>query len=157
MADNITVQVKGLAELKAKFDAMKFNLNKYMVAAGKEAGNNLLDTEGLRKYPPETSANMPPTPYYIRGVGMQYKYGNNGKSEKLGSQYHIDAVPYGARIYNMASYAKHVSGEEGDQSKAMAAKGWKQLYGTAMEKLDMITRVFTAWVEKALKDSGLKG
>lgn len=155
---NVQIQVKGMKEVEAKLSKLGKSLESYMQQAASQSAVEILDTEGLRTYPPSTGANQPPTPYYIRGVGMQRagkrkpEY-NDGKSEKLGSQFHVDKVPYGARIANRASYAKHVIGE--DQAKHMAAIGWKSLPKFVKEKISDIRKTFDAWVKKAIKDAGL--
>ena len=43
-----------------------------MVEAGQKIGRLVLDTQGLRTYPPETSANRPPEPYYVRGRAIHF-------------------------------------------------------------------------------------
>ena len=75
-------------------------------------------------YPPETAANRPPAPFYIRGRGTQLvSGGNTGKSEQLLQRWKIrrktaDKV----QITNNASYAGFVIGE--DQTGFHRARGW---------------------------------
>ena len=81
----VQIEVKGLDKVLAAFDRFPNEIDKYITQAGYESAERIvLPTQGLRTYPPMTSANQPPTPYYIRGRGMQYKYGNDMKSENLG-------------------------------------------------------------------------
>ena len=153
--DGIQINYVGLDEIASKLKAVGTKLSKYLSQAAVEVSKNeILATEGLKKYPPETAANQPPTPYYIRGHGTQYKSKNNGKSKNLGSRFTINRVPYGARIGNNASYAPHVIGE--NQARAMDKIGWRKLKDVAGEKVDKIKSTFTAWINKAMRDSGLK-
>ena len=156
MADEgIQINFFGLDVLEKRLKEVGTKLSKYLSQAAVEAAKNeILATEGLKKYPPATEANQPPTPYYIRGRGTQYKSKNNGKSEKLGSRFTVNKVPYGARIGNNASYARYVVGE--DQSHVMKEIGWRKLKDVAKDKRKEIKQVFTAWINKALRDSGLK-
>ena len=154
MAD-INIRVEGIQAIEAGLTFLKVNLQKYLQAAGVEAAKqDVLKTEGLQKYPPATSANRPPVPYYIRGRGTQYKNGNNGKSEKLGSNWHVDKVPYGAQASNKVSYAKFVNGD--DQAKAMEKIGWRKITEVAEEKVKAIEKRFYTWISKALLDAKLK-
>lgn len=155
MTETIHVEVQGLDKLQAALRRFPQQSQRYLQAAGEEAGKDLLKVEGLQKYPPETAANMPPTPYYIRGRGTEYGYGNKGNSERLGTQWYTKpALPYGTEIGNRASYAPYVHGDE--QARAMARIGWRKLFDVAMERLPQITKVYQKWVDKLLHDIGLK-
>lgn len=129
--------------------------------AGMEALNEILDTEGLRAYPPETAANMPPTPYYIRGQGMQYASYNTGSSERYGSRYggdggdawSLSARGYTAKAENTASYAPYVGGQQ--QAAHMARKGWRKLWDVAREKRETIRNIYDKWVAYTLRKAGL--
>jgi hypothetical protein len=154
--DFIRIEVKGLKELQAAIAKFPQQSAKYLGQAGEEAAKRVLfTTEGLKKYPPAGAANAPPTPYYIRGRGTQYKSGNTGKSEKLGTQWYAKRQGYTTLVGNRASYAKWVHGDE-DQASFMAPKGWRKLLEVAKEKMDDILKVYDAWVDKLLKDVGLK-
>ena len=72
------IKINGLDRLRNIFGQFPAESKRYLDAAGKEAGEEVVNTVGLRRYPPATAANAPPTPYYIRGRGMQYKHGNKG-------------------------------------------------------------------------------
>ena len=61
-----------------------------MIEAGHKIANRVIMTEGLKTYPPETSANRPPTPYYIRGIGTQHKGYNDIPDE--GQTFEFGAV-----------------------------------------------------------------
>lgn len=122
--------------------------------AGREAADRvILSTEGLKNYPPATAANLPPTPYYIRGRGTQYKKGNDQKSERLGTQFYVRSANASTYIGNRASYADYAVGKK--QSRVMARIGWRKLEDVAREKIDQVTRVYQAWVDRTLRKLGL--
>lgn len=156
MADNlIRVEVHGLKELERALSRFPRESKKYLAQAGNEAATRVvLQTQGLKKYPPATDANSPPVPYYIRGRGMQYKSGNTGKSERLGTQFYVESKDYKTAIGNRASYAKYVVGD--DQAHFMKPKGWRTLRDVVNEKMPDIVKVYDAWVEKLLRGIGLK-
>lgn len=152
--NNINIEVKGLTELKTKLAQVGKKLSSYMSAAAVEASKDLLAHQGLQKYPPEGAGNQPPTPYYIRGRGMQYKSHNDYRSEKLGASFTIQKISYGAKIGNNASYAPYVVGA--DQSSRMKAIGWLNIVEFAKQQIGAIKKTFDAWVAKAIKDTHLK-
>ena len=154
MADPLNIEIRGLNELRAKMKKLGLKLSDYMSSAAVEASKDLLNTEGLQRYPPETQANLPPPPYYIRGVGMQYATKNNYKSEKMGASFTVKKIGYGAVIGNTASYAPHVIGA--NQSGRMKKIGWKNIIEWAASQVNNIKKTFDGWVAKALRDSGLK-
>ena len=152
--ESINIEIKGMDKLLAKLDKFPFQIKRNFIAAGREAGHRvILPTEGLQNYPPATRANEPPTPYYIRGKGTQTATKNYFNSENLGKQWYMRREGLGMRIYNRASYARYVHGDE--QAKAMGRIGWKQLFKTAKEKVGDIKKVYDAWVAKTIRDLGL--
>jgi hypothetical protein len=153
MAD-IQIQVVGLDKVMRALDKFPHTIAKYMTQAGDEAAKKqILNTEGLKKYPPSGPANEPPTPYYIRGRGTQTKSGNKGNSERLGTQFYVEKQNMNTIIGNRASYAKWVVGDE--QAHFMKPKGWRKLFDVATEKKDKIEMVYNKWVAKLIKDLGL--
>ena len=157
MTDSFKITLHGADELKLALEKVSQMLDTYMQQAGKEAASNeILPTEGLQTYPPETAGNQPPTPYYIRGIGTQVSYSNNkNNSERLGTRWLTSGVPYGVKLSNSASYSGYVHGTD-TQSAAMGRIGWRKLWDVATEKRAEITRVFQLWFEKLLRDAGLK-
>lgn len=170
--NNVNIEIKGLEELRAKFAKMKRNLSSTLSAAAQDAAYAVIlkprgsgDNNPL--YPPETAANKAgrvypdgrPMGYYVRGRGW-YAPGRAGSykliggSEKMGSAFTVKRIGYGAVIGNTASYAPHVIGE--NQASRMKQIGWKSLLAVAQESVEKIKKVFDVWVNKALKDSGLK-
>jgi hypothetical protein len=151
----IETEISGLDRIMKGLKKFPFQIKKNFIQAGHQAAFDvILKTEGLQAYPPETAANMPPAPYYIRGVGTQGASKNYHNSENLGKQWFVKRQePIGSRIYNRASYAKWMHGE--DQAKAMKRIGWKKLFETAKSKLGEIQKVYQAWVNKTIKDLDL--
>ena len=89
----------------------------------------------LRVYPPETEANQPPPPYYIRGVGNVGWFGTVTKvSEDLKGLWKSSVTKskntVTAKLTNLASYAKYVHNERGGdalppyQTRFHAKRGW---------------------------------
>lgn len=171
MTDVIKIKVVGLDALIAKFGRLPEGIEKYLHAAGEEAAREVLETEGLKKYPPATAANAPGRtktvvfgggktatfrmPYYIRGRGtMQPVRGGGWKqlatSEKYGTQWAVSNEAYRTVIGNRASYAPYLAGSR--QARAMARIGWRKLADVAREKLKRITKIYAAWVRQAIKD-----
>lgn len=149
----IEVQVKGLDKVKAAFEEFPEAIQRNFKGAGTEASNLILDTVGLRRYPPATAANMPPTPYYVRGVGTQYKSYNKGESQKYGSKWLVDADGYNTRMKNLATYGPHLGGEQ--QAGHMAAIGWRKILEVAKEKLPEIVEIYTRWLKTTIEELGL--
>ena len=154
MSDTLSIRVAGIEELRRALKDTPGALEQAMQPAGDEIGRTILGTEGLRRYPPTTSANQPPVPYYQRGQGTQYAGGNSGKSERYGTQFYVESKGYTTTIGNRASYAPYLADDE-LQARSMAAKGWRKLIDVARDKIDEIKRIYDAWVAYALKKAGL--
>jgi len=150
----LKIIVTGLDKLAKAFNRFPKEITRNMSEAGHEAGKEIVETQGLQSYPPETEANKPPTPYYQRGFGMIYKNSTKGTSENYGKQFYIKRVGDTTTIGNRASYAKYLTGKD-DQAIAMGKKGWRILIEVAKEKLDKIKRIYQAWIDKTIKDLGL--
>jgi len=150
----IKIDIENADKVAANLDKLK-ELPTYLQGAGTEASNEILNTKGMRNYPPGTAANQPPPPFYIRGRGTQVSYGRNlGNSERLGTQWKV--IPYGksgTQISNQVSYAKHVHGTR--QARAMARIGWRKLWDVATEKIPQITTIYNKWINKLLSKYGL--
>lgn len=153
MADTIEFEVTGLDILQRNLAAVKDDFQSYLAAAGQESGKEILNTEGVQKYPPSTSANEPPVPYYIRGRGMETARGNNGKSEKYGSRWVVRAVGFTTTLSNNASYAQYIAGES--QSRAMQRIGWRKIKEVAEEKSGLVRDIYDGWVKKIIRDKNL--
>jgi len=155
MADDIHIEVKGIKELQAALARFPQQVKKYLEAAGREAAEELLNNRGLRNYPGETSANAPPTPYYVRGEGMVYKSGMRHTSEDLGTQWTVEAQDFKVTISNSASYAKWVHGDT-SQARVMAAIGWRKLFETAKERVGSLAVIYNRHIKRLLHDIKLK-
>lgn len=155
MADDFTIKVEGLDKLIQKLGMWDNIITDTLQAASLEASNEVLNTQGLRSYPPMTDKNMPPEPYYIRGRGMQYKNRNDGRSERYGTQFYVISSGYTTTIGNRASYAPYLAGEH-DQARKMAEKGWRRLVDVVMEKMPKIRDIYQGWINRALKMIGLE-
>jgi hypothetical protein len=158
MADeiNIKIDIDGIEELTKAIAQYPKMVGKYMGAAGQEAvKKGVFYERGLKKYPPETDANRPPTPFYIRTIGTQYKSYNMHNSENLGKQWYVNTEDGGftTRVGNRASYAEYVVGE--GQAFALGRKGWLKLMPTVYRNYQKIKFIYDAWVEKLLKDISL--
>lgn len=157
MADSIKVEIDGLKQLQAAFDKAPALAEKHMSAAAKEAGDMILDTEGLRKYPPGNQGRPQPpkTPkqraylmWAIRTGAIELPYKRGGlKSERYGTQFYVEGERYGAVIGNRASYARWLT-DDAQQSQYMAALGWRKLFDVATEKIDDIKAVYEGWIER---------
>ena len=151
------IRIEGLESIDKLLLALKRfpqQVKRNLGAAGLEAVKRVIfPVQGLKRYPPATAAHQPPTPYYIRGRGMQYKSRNTGSSERFGSQWYSKSTGYATEIGNRASYAKYLSGEE--QASHMKPKGWRILREVVEEKMSDIAKVYQSWINKTLKDLGL--
>jgi hypothetical protein len=151
--DFIIIKVTGLDKLTNSLNRFPQEINRGLEAAGKEVGKEIINTRGLRLYPPATAANMPPTPYYIRGRGTETKHGNIGNSERYGTQFWVEVKDKTTTIGNRASYAKWLAGD--DQARAMARIGWRKLWDVAIEKKSKITEIYQKWINYTIKKLGL--
>lgn len=148
------IQIKGLEKLIANLMQFRRQIKLYLAAAGREAANDVLDTQGLRNYPPAGSGNAPPTPYWIRGVGLETKKGNKGNSERYGTQFYVQSAGYNTKIGNRASYARWLTDEK-QQAQHMQKIGWRKLIDVARDKGDHIIHIYQSWIDKLVKDLGL--
>lgn len=170
----IKVEVTGLDELVAKYEAVRRMAPRYMAQAAQEAiENEILPVRGVKNYPPETEANKPHmktvtikgrtfqarASYYVRGIGTQVPvrgdgYRSLGNSKRYGTQYYIKQIPYGAIVGNSAPYGIYVGGAK--QAGFMARIGWRRYIDVAQANLPRIRNVFIAWLDKLMSDAGLE-
>ena len=153
--DFINLDVLGVDELLKHLESIPRDMQSYMQAAAAESLRVVLNTRGIRSYPPETAANKPPVPYYIRGRGMQVSQNRNlGNSERYGTKWNAVKTPYGAKAGNSVSYARKLASD--DQLPHLGRIGWRKLSDVATEKLPEIKEIFQGWVNKLLKDLRLQ-
>jgi len=151
------IQVKGLDKVLKGINeiADPRHVGIYLAKAGQEAASKILQTKGLQSYPPETEANKPPVPYYIRGRGTETALGNLNDSERLGTKFYIDrdVSNYITKVGNTALYADDVVGD--NQKELFGIIGWRKLREVAEEKIDLLSQIYDAWIAKMIKDLGL--
>lgn len=151
---DVSINIEGLDKVQAALAQFPQEVNQAFQGAGQQVFDEvLMPTVGLQNYPAAGPGNAPPTPYYVRGQGTQYASYNKGNSERLGTQFYVEAVNYGAEIGNRASYADYVVGDR--QATAMKNIGWRKLYEVAVEKIDQITEVYQKWVDRLIERLGL--
>jgi hypothetical protein len=151
---DIKISVEGLDRVLKAFGVLPKEIETAVKQAGEESAKEIIETQGLQKYPPMTAANQPPAPYYVRGKGTQTKRGNLGNSERFGTQFYVEAKPWATKIGNNASYARYLTDEK-DQARAMQRIGWKKLIDVARDKKGRIQRVYQAWIDRAISRLGL--
>ena len=168
MADDWKIEIKN-EKILAAFKNYPKQLGIYVARAGQEAAYEILKTPGLKSYPRDIP-RAPQAQYWTekqrkhffwllkRGdIEVPYRRGLSRKSERYGTQYYIDRdlTKLEIKIGNRASYAKYLAGDDSQQSKYMAARGWLQLYKTARSKENRIIMIYNAWINKLLKDLNL--
>ena len=149
----IEIKVEGLKKITTGFIRFIPAVRKNLAPAGLASLALILDTVGLRTYPPTTDANRPPTPYYQRGLGTVYKNSVARTSENYGKQWTTEAESFLAKAKNTASYAEFLGGEK--QVSWAPGYGWKKLFSTAKELIPEIVEIYTEAVEKTIKELGL--
>lgn len=170
MADDfIRIEIENLDKLMAALRQFPKRTAKYLGAAGREAATRvILNTPGLKKYP-RSGKGAPQAKnwtdkqrryfFWALKQGMievPYRRGQSPGSEKFGTKWTVQTKGFSTEIGNNASYASLLSGGEGEQSKYMAARGWRSLIEVAKEKLQDIEKVYNAWIDRLLKDINLK-
>ena len=148
------IRLKGMDKIIEAFRKAPLEIARSIKGAGEESAAEILDTQGLRLYPPATSANLPPVPYYVRGRGTQYATKNAHNSERYGSKWTVKTRGTGTTISNTASYAHFLAGSY-DQSATIARIGWRKLIDVAREKIGRIRDIYSKWTERALRKAGL--
>jgi len=150
----IEIRPEGFDKLERALHQFPDAIDRNMINAGKEAAEEVLETEGLRRYPPATAANQPPAPYYQRGSGTIYASGrSSGTSENYGKKWNVQASRYNTEISNSASYAPYLAGEQ--QAKHMQRLGWRKLIDVAKEKLERLKRIYEKWIDYTIRQLGL--
>ena len=128
-------------------------------SANAEVIAEILGTRGIGLYPPQSSGNQPPTPYYVRGTGMQYGSHNDGKSERYGSQWQKPTVSgyktisentatYGQYLVSDASQARHMAVQDGQPA-------WRRIIDVVKDKTVKIGKMYGAWVMRSIRKVGL--
>jgi hypothetical protein len=105
-------------------------------------------------YPPETEANQPPVPYYIRGTGTQYAIHNRMESQQLSDSWTkeitLDNNGVVGKLMPTATYAPFLHGMLARKLSNMAI-GWRNVGEIALDVAPLIVDIFKEQV-KLLKD-----
>ena len=151
----VTVEVD-TKDFQRAIDVLPNAIRRNLISAGQNAGWKVIETRGLKRYPPTTAANREPYPYYERGYGMRYKGPSKyeGGSERYGTQWNVKASAYKVVMGNRASYAPYLTDDK-LQNKGLRA-GWKKLINVTKQKKAEISRIYTAWVRKAITSAGFR-
>ncbi len=150
---NFKSGIQGQKKLLTALKNLPGTLKKSIAQAGEEAAAAVLDTRGVRRYPPARGNTSTP-PYYKRGVGMQYRSGNDGSSENFGDSWTVGSQGYKATAQNTASYAPYLVGDQ-RQAVHMARRGWRKLGDAARQKQAVVALIYEKWLERGLKALGL--
>lgn len=138
----ITIDVSGLTGALADVERIT---NKRAINAGlTDVADHVRRV--VSKYPPETSANRPPAPFYIRGRGTKYKSGRlRLTSEDLLHRWEIRTLSWDeVLLRNDASYAIYVHGDR--QPLFHKRRGWRRAEHVVRAEQDKIGRIFVkAW------------
>jgi len=161
---DIRISIKGMAEVQHALENFPRQLAQYLARAGWEAGSEILNTKGLRAYPPD-KPRAPQSQYWSDNqrrhffwllrtgqIEVPYRRGLSRRSETYGKQFYIDrdVNNWITRIGNRASYAKYLGGLE--QSKYMENRGWLQLRFAAGQKFFRIQKIYEAWINRLIID-----
>lgn len=154
----LQLEVKGLDKIVKAFDKFPKEIQASMEKAGKEASEEIIQTEGVSSYPPIMGQWRPPHyPWYQRGRGTWTSPDHNlGNSELLGKKeesWFIKAQGYNTKVGTTVTYAQWVVGDQ--QSDIMARFGWRKLFATAKSKTREITRIYQNRVNKLIRRLGL--
>ena len=77
----ITIDLKGVTKMLARYEQGDLVAQQLLTKSMQQAVDFTATNAAV--YPPESEANQPPTPYYIRGTGTQYANSNRGESKQL--------------------------------------------------------------------------
>ena len=119
------IEIKGLDKLVKKINTLqKMDALK---AALKNAAYMLAGE--MAEYPPETAANRPPTPFYIRGRGLQTASGNLFNSGNIANSWErakptIRNKGFTVAIGSNVSYVRFVQAHD-KQARWMKDIGWQ--------------------------------
>ena len=144
------IQIKGLDELIKKVNTLeKMDAVK---AALKQAATHLAGE--MAEYPPQTAANQPPVPFYVRGRGTQTATRNLGNSEDLGQKWRAAnpkirdggmTVVIGTNV----SYAPYVQSDE-FQARWMKQIGWQTDKTVLEDNEDEVTEYLSDAIAKII-------
>lgn len=150
----VEVEIRDLEELMSHMDHAPRVITDHLRKGMKDAVELVVNTKGLKRYPPVGPANQPPAPYWRRGRGLVGRRGQIlFRSERLGIQFYAKAWTSGRNAMGLggqrASYSRYVIGDR--QARNMAQKGWRKFRDVAIEKQFQIRDILEFYVQRALK------
>lgn len=149
------IEVTGISELVDKYVAGDL-LAEGLLIEGMERAVNYVGKNAALFPAPETDANQPPPPYYIRGVGTQYANSNRGESQHLGDEGTWDKEITKENdgligtVTPTATYAPYVHGIN-SQRKFHADTGWRKVTQIAEDVTPHIVDIFSEATVKLIK------
>lgn len=165
----MSVNVTGLDTARSALTQFPTQVKARMELAGKDAAQVILNTEGLRKYPPATERNAPGRmrqignaqvrmPYYIRGRGTMMPIHGGGytqmaNSERYGTKWYVRSSGLDTLVGNPVSYAAYLAGES--QTGWAAEVGWRKLLEVANEKMNEIKDIYERHIAALINQLGL--
>ena len=166
----IHIEVQGIDKIQKALERFPRQIARYLGMAGQEAaGRVIFPTVGIKRYPPRKSISRREVygqsfesekqrRWFFAAlkegrIDVPYRRGQSPGSERLCTQWYATVKGFSTEIGNRASYASLVVGEE--QSRMMAARGWRRLVDVVSEEMRRITAVYQAWVDKLIRDLGL--
>ena len=160
----IRIDVSGVDKISELITRFPGHLQEALEAAGKETASEILETEGIRKYPPVQLPRpaMPMTEkqrrwffYALKNNLIDVPYNRGGtNSQKFGSQWYVEQSHYTTTIGNRSGYGGYLVGE--NQAQYMASLGWRKLTDVAADKTNKIKTIYEGWLNRAVEKSGLK-
>jgi len=166
----IQIKPEGIDKIKAAFNKFPREIAQYLSAAGKEAASRVIfPTVGIKRYPPKKYFSREAAygkPFFSDkqrraffaglkdgSVDVPYRRGRSASSERYGTQWYANRKGAGTEIGNRASYAPLLGGDK--QSRMAKMIGWRKLTDVVDEKMEDITKVYQAWVDKLISKLGL--
>src|SRR3990167_2110207 len=145
MPATIEIEIKGLEELQARLNAGE-NAIMPELYRGMNKATQLVKRDA-EKYPPLSEANAPPPPFYIRGVGTQYRNGRNrGESQHMNDNWYAQVQLAGKDVSGivvnaLTTYAPWLHGLT-RQLDLSRARGWRNVTVIAESNAKRVTDIF---------------
>jgi hypothetical protein len=141
---NAGVKVVGLDELLAKMRRLAGSdvADKTLIAYAEEV------KERGTVYPPETEANQPPPPYYIRGQGTNTGSSIRKTSDDMKHKWELKKSS-SIVLSNAAKYSEYVQGRY--QPTYHKQRGWINIYQFAHDNLSRLKEIFHMQFKRAWK------
>ena len=144
------IEIKGLDKLVKKID--KLGKMDAVKVALKQAATFLAGE--MAEYPPQTAANQPPTPFYIRGRGLQTASGNLFNSGNIANSWERAKPQIRDRGMTVAigsnvSYVRFVQSKD-DQARWMKDIGWQTDQQVLDENKDEVTEYLADAIHKII-------